>query len=360
MPRVRITPLDGKLPNVALMKLAHHHRARGDEVVFTYVVERDVTEGDYDIVYGSAIFDTSAARLESFLWHWPGAIVGGTGTASTLTVEQHLGLTADYPHQDYTDHPDFRPSIGFTSRGCRSRCGHCCVWTKEGRARSVATVADIWRGGGHQRKLHLLDNDFFGQPRPDWQARIQEIRDGAFHVCFAQGINVRTLTEEQAEAIASLVDTRTTRAGSLKRTILYQDGTFTESRLYTAWDNLRDESAFFRGVDRLERAGVSPAHLMAYMLVGFDRTETQTDIVDRFHKMTDRGIQPYPMPWSGLRTADPARFRELKRFQRWATTGLYRSGPFNEYDPATRRRKRQVAPSPPSSSDFSQLSLLAL
>ena len=30
--KVRLTQLDGKLPNLALMKLAHWHRAQGDEV----------------------------------------------------------------------------------------------------------------------------------------------------------------------------------------------------------------------------------------------------------------------------------------------------------------------------------------
>ena len=33
--RVRITQLDGKLPNLALMKLSHWHKSKGDEVYFT-------------------------------------------------------------------------------------------------------------------------------------------------------------------------------------------------------------------------------------------------------------------------------------------------------------------------------------
>jgi hypothetical protein len=33
--RVRLTQIDGKLPNLALMRLASWHRTRGNEVVFT-------------------------------------------------------------------------------------------------------------------------------------------------------------------------------------------------------------------------------------------------------------------------------------------------------------------------------------
>ena len=32
MRTVRLTQLDGKLPNLALMKLSHYHRGRGDAV----------------------------------------------------------------------------------------------------------------------------------------------------------------------------------------------------------------------------------------------------------------------------------------------------------------------------------------
>ena len=60
---IRLTQLDGKLPNLALMKLAYHHRQRGDEIYFTKHVERGLWEPDYQRVYGSAIFSYSAERV---------------------------------------------------------------------------------------------------------------------------------------------------------------------------------------------------------------------------------------------------------------------------------------------------------
>lgn len=87
-------------------------------------------------------------------------------------------------------------------------------------------------------------------------------------------------------------------------------------------------------MDRLANAGIPPKHLMAYMLVGFDPTETMERILYRFRRMTDIGIRPYPMVY------DPAR-KELKAFQRWAVTGLYRAVPWEDYRGSVRR----VAPS---------------
>lgn len=83
---IRITQIDGALPNLALMKIAHWHRAKGDEVVYTRQIERDLFEPDYDVVYGSAIFGFSQFQVMQFQKQWPGAIVGGSGT---LPVHQH-------------------------------------------------------------------------------------------------------------------------------------------------------------------------------------------------------------------------------------------------------------------------------
>lgn len=38
---IRITQLDGALPNIALMKLAHWHKAQGDHVHVTRQIERN-------------------------------------------------------------------------------------------------------------------------------------------------------------------------------------------------------------------------------------------------------------------------------------------------------------------------------
>jgi hypothetical protein len=316
---VRITQLDGKLPNLALMRLAGFHRARGDDIHFTRSPHRGLYEPAYSHVYGSAIFKFSAARVERMRMEFPEAIVGGTGTDSVATVDPIAGGSQVL---DYSLYPDFDASIGFTQRGCRLACKFCVVPAKEGKPTHENTIAGIWRGDPWPKHLHLLDNDFFGGP--EWRERVAEIKAGAFKVSFTQGVNVRAMTEETAAAIAS---------------IEYRDDGFERRRLYTAWDNLKDEEIFFRGVNTLEAAGVPPKHLMAYMLVGYDKRETWERICRRFHRMVERGIRPYPMVYDHER-------KDLKRFQRWVVTGLYRTVRFEDYDTSiktTRPSSRDTA-----------------
>jgi hypothetical protein len=198
---VRITHIDGKLPNMALMSISAYHRAKGDEIHFTRDVERGLFEPNYGKVYGSCIFQYSASRLQRFRMAFPEAIVGGTGTLTQIKVEDVLEATGEL---DYSLYPDFKGSIGFTQRGCRLSCKFCVVPQKEGKNRSVHTIPEIWRGEGHAKTLHLLDNDFFGQPREQWQARIAEIQSGKFRICLnPQGINVRLIDDESAAALPS-------------------------------------------------------------------------------------------------------------------------------------------------------------
>jgi len=301
---IRLTQIDGALPNIALMRLAAYFRSRGDYVELTYRIDMDLFEPQWHLVYASCIFSFSRDRLEHFKRQFPNAIIGGTGSGNTATIESIIG---DYHKHDYTDYPDIDYSIGFLQRGCRLKCKFCVVPGKEGKPRSVNSVYDLWRGDPYPRKLHVLDNDFFGNP--EWRDRIEEVRQGKFKVCLSQGINIRLIDDETAHALAS---------------IEYRDTKFSRRRLYTAWDNLGDEKIFFKGVDMLEKAGIPPNNLMTYMLVGYDPQETWGKIFHRFDRMVERGILPYPMVYNNAR-------KDLKAFQRWVVTGLYRAVPWQDY-----------------------------
>ena len=305
MMNVRLTQIDGKLPNLALMRLAAHHRRRGDQVYFSRHIMPDLFEPKYDLVYASAIFGFSVARLERFKRQWPDAIIGGTGSGEIHGLEDVVpGIALDH---DYEIYPDYEYSIGFLQRGCRLKCPFCVVPKKEGKPRQEMTVAQLWRGPGYPKKLHILDNDFFGVP--GWQRHIKDIISSKFKVCLNQGINVRLINAEAAEALAA---------------IEYRDDQFQRRRIYTAWDNLGDEGRFFKGIDLLEEAGIPAKHIMAYMLVGYDKRETWERIFHRFDRMVERGILPYPMVFDLNR-------KDLRHFQRWVVTGLYRAVSWNAY-----------------------------
>lgn len=303
--RIRLTQLDGKLPNLALMKLAHWYKAQGDQVYLSHYPQPDMYEGAYDKVYASAIFTKSRPLVDLCRLAYPDAVIAGTGTGDWLTVEEQLGIP-EYEHYDYSLYPDYPFSIGFTQRGCRLNCGFCVVPKKEGKPRSVNTVDDIWRGDPHPRKLVLLDNDFFGQDQ--WRDRIGEIREGGFRVSFNQGINIRMVTPEAAAALAS---------------VEYRDDQFERRRLYTAWDNLGQEKVFFRGLSLLEEAGIPAKHLMVYMLIGYAPGETMDQILYRYRRLVDAACKPYPMVYGDNKL--------LKVFQRWVVGRYHECVPWADF-----------------------------
>ena len=299
MLRVLLLQLDGKLPNLALMRLAAHHRDQGHAVTLEHAaslgsVERGLWD-KWDMIYASLIFEKTRPAARRLLQIYPWAILGGTGWDERIRLEDH-GITTR--RQDYTDYPRWQQSIGFTQRGCRLACSFCKVPISEGKNRAEQTIHELWRGDPWPRELILLDNDFFGQP--DWRDLIREIRDGNFKVSFSQGINARLLPDEGAEAIAS---------------VQYRNDAMKRPMLHTAWDNLTDRDVLFRGLKRLVKYGVKPEHIVVFMLIGYDhekkcaRPELLPEDHQRREELRDFGCLPYPMPF--------VRTRELVGFCRW-------------------------------------------
>lgn len=319
--RVLVWHLDGKLPNLADMRIAAHHRTRGDQVEFRRVSNGDALDaaawreveprfGDppWDRVYASAIFERTRPLVERLQVLYPGCEVGGTGTWNLGRTLADVGISEDGP-LDYSIYPDFTASIGYTMRGCRFKCDFCVVPRKEGRARPHGTVAEVWRGEPWPRHLHLLDNDFFGNRL--WPERIAEIREGGFRVSFTQGINVRVANDKIAAAIAS-VDYR---ADNMK-----------DRRIYTAWDAIGDEHVVFRGLDCLVAHGIKPDNIMVYMLVGYAAGETHEQRDHRRRRLREYGCRPYPMPFS--------RTPELLGFQRWVVDAYDKGIPWERWKAA--------------------------
>ncbi len=307
---IKLIQIDGKLPNLALMKLSAYYKEKNYKVDFSRSVHKDLYDKNYENVFASTIFKFSANRTQRLKQNYPKAIIGGTGTDNwKLSLEDYIG---DYDKYDYSIYPDYDFSLGFTQRGCRLKCKFCVVPIKEGKNRSVInSVYDIWRGEGYPKKLHLLDNDFFGQPEEQWKLRVKEIQDGKFQVCFNQGINIRLIDETVAENLA---------------TLNFKDDSFTRKRIYTAWDNIGDEKRFFKGVDLLIKYGIKPHQIMAYMLIGYDKRETWERIWYRFNRMVDIGIYPYPMVYDPLQQR-----KDLKQFQRYVVRQYYRHKTWQEY-----------------------------
>lgn len=314
---VRLTQIDGKFPNLALMKLSHFHKAQGDAVYFERSIVKGMFEPDYDIVYGSSIFSTSEKKVSQFRANFPQSIIGGTGVNFTDTVEQVISK-AEYENYDYSIYPDFTGSIGFSQRGCRLRCSFCVVPKKEGKNINSNTIYDIWKQNplNTKKHIHLLDNDFFGQP--NWQERANEIIDGKYKVSFNQGINIRLINQEGANVLAQMK---------------FRDDAFKKRRIYTAWDNKRDEKIFLKGVQCLLTAGIKPAEIMVYFLCNYWEKGLTEDVLYRFNQMKEIGLLPYPMifeKWTAT--------KELKKFQEYVIRGAYHATDFGTYQKENKKQ----------------------
>lgn len=315
---IRLTQIDGKLPNLALMKLSHFYKSQGHSVYFERSVTRGIFEPNYDLVFGSAIFSSSKKKIDLFLSQFPSAIIGGTGSGNNQTVEDYLGFDVNnYENFNYSIYPDFQNSIGFSQRGCRLRCKFCVVPKKEGKVEEVNTLTDIWRGEGYPKNILLLDNDFFGQGR--WKELCEEAIINDFKVSFSQGINIRLIHKEGAEML---------------KHVKYYDGKFKKRTIYTAWDNKRDEKIFMRGINYLLDAGIRPDHIMVYFLCNYWEKGLTSDVWYRFDEMVKLGLKPYPMIFE-KETAS----QELKNFQRWVIRRNYFTVPFEEYNQSGKSKK---------------------
>lgn len=302
---VLLVQIDGRMPNLALMRIAAHHRERGD---FVHLVQyrrgrkeatiSDAERGLFDqwhAVYASLIFRKSQPIARRLKEVYPHAVIGGSGWGFQKTEQHDIAENAP---MDYSIYPAFRSSIGFSQRGCRLDCGFCMVYQMEGDVRDVATVNQIWRGEPWPREIILLDNDFFGSPT--WREKIAEMRAGQFKVSLSQGINARMLSDEAAAALAS---------------INYRNDAMTRPTIHTAWDNIGDEGPLFRGLKALVRHGVKPDHITVYMLIGYGEPRVTELDFERQRKLREFGCRPYPMPF--VRGNYGEQGWDLVRFQTW-------------------------------------------
>lgn len=291
---VLLVQIDGKMPNLALMRIAAHHRANGDFVHLEQVrsERHDFSRGlfdQWDMVYASLIFTNSQSIARNLLSAYPNAILGGTGWSFKTTEDYGIPINGPRDYSFYS----CRQSIGFSQRGCRLECGFCVVPKKEGKVHDVATINEIWRGDPWPREVILLDNDFFGSPT--WRQKIREIKNGRFKVSLSQGINCRLLPEDGAKELAG---------------IQYRNDAMNRPCIHTAWDNIGDEKPLFRGLKLLVKHGVRPDNITVYMLIGYETPHLTESDFERHRKLREFGCRPYPMPFDRTN-------RELAGFQRW-------------------------------------------
>jgi len=276
--KVGLIQVDGKWPNLALMKLSAWHKKRGDEVTLV-----DLSSHRFDRVYASKVF------------------VGGSG----------VDLKSELPKEIEVQVPDYELfktdySIGFTSRGCIRDCGFCIVSEKEGW---IEEAPFDWIVSG---KVLLLDNNFLASPK--WKEKLEFFIRQKLKVCFSQGLDIRLVNRENAQLLAQ---------------VKYYDNHFNRRRLYFAFDDPKLEPIVKRNVAILTEAGIKPEHLLFYMIVGYNTTFQQD--YHRFEVLRDLGVLPFVMIYNNRRDN-----QNIRKFARWVNKRYYKVCEFKDYDGSIR------------------------
>lgn len=171
--------VDGRLPNIALHKLAIWHEERGDEVVWNMPLYID----QVDKVYISTILTKSRSKVENLIGLRPDAVVGGTGTWGFIDPPPRLPAEVEAVKA--------RINYGFTTRGCIRACPFCLVPQTEGDIATTGDIYDVW--DGKAKRLILFDNNILALP-DHFEMIVGQLIKEKLTVDFNQGLDIRLLT----------------------------------------------------------------------------------------------------------------------------------------------------------------------
>lgn len=241
MSHILLIQADGKIPNLALMKIAAHHNAKGDEVDLVRGIQISSRLYIPDEVYISCVFSENRDAAIKMSKQFPHSEVhiGGSG----IDLDAKLPDEIEHLMPDYDlfgcDH-----SMGFTSRGCIRACPFCIVPAKEGHIKAVADIYEFWNP--KHKHIVILDNNILAIP-DHFRHIANQINNERLTVDFNQGLDIRLINESNAGILASLR---------------------INPEIRFSWDDRRTEPLIRKGLKTLKGAGIKRAFW--YVLVGYN------------------------------------------------------------------------------------------
>jgi hypothetical protein len=313
---IGLIDVDGKLPNLALMKISGYYKNLGESVEFVQPGKK------YEKIFISCLFTWNKSKVEKILKIYPNAEAGGTGWDLYKVLPEELEACS--PDYELYAVDDILPRIkggiatkeskikkaetivnagmGFTSRGCIRNCGFCFVPPKEGSFHQVASIGDLLNPKSNV--LVLLDNNLTADP--DVIDKLHEIRDRKLIVDITQGIDVRLLTPEIAHALSQVKHLRS---------------------VHYAWDlvDCKNDMRIIQGIQILAEHVKLWRH-MCFMLTGYNTTFEQD--MYRFRMLTKMGVKPYVMPYN---LTYPTKKHHC--FAGWVNSRKHTVCEFDEFEP---------------------------
>lgn len=316
--RIGLIDFDSKQVNLALMKLSTYHKAAGNQVILN-----PTSKSQVDKVYCSVLFSWNREAALRLSEQFPDIEFGGTGIdLKTVLSDEVESMQPDYDLYSVEviekrikgimkretrrkkAEEVVNAGIGFTSRGCVRSCSFCVVPRKEGGLKSVASLEQLVNP--RSNILTLLDNNLTADP--DCVAKLQQARDMGLVLDITQGIDIRLMTPEIAQALSEVKHLRS---------------------IHYSWDQMYSEKSIKGGIDLLGRFVKKWRHL-CYMLVGFD-TSFEEDLY-RFQELKEVGVDPYIMVYRGEGgERDEYNKIRLQHFSRWINGRIYKKCCFDQY-----------------------------
>lgn len=205
-------------PNLVCLKLSGWHKAHGDtvELITDYSdIAMPAKAKAFDHIYLARVFDYTRVPVD--VTKISNLTYGGTGFYfETFSPAGAHMLSEEIEHfmPDYHLYDDYvqarlaagdRPSIwqvylnyslGYTTRGCFRQCPFCVNEHSAG-TRFHAHVKEFL--DPLRKYIYLLDDNFLAYPK--WREVLYELAEAGKPFSFRQGLDIRLLTDEKAEAL---------------------------------------------------------------------------------------------------------------------------------------------------------------
>ena len=194
---ILLIDVDGRLPNMALMKLSTYFKNNGYNIQLERKEAYDVKP---EAVFASSVFnfDFSKQRIKNLRKYYGQAInCGGSG----LDLKKSLPEDIENCEPDYDLYPELdNRAIGFLTRGCPFSCQFCIVPVKEGKPRLESDLQSLTRN--KRDKLILLDDNILAYQ--NCKDLLEEMVRRKLKVNFNQTLDLTLVDKEKAELLRSI------------------------------------------------------------------------------------------------------------------------------------------------------------